>query len=328
MSQSICAAANTAYACEVASGFVGAIVDRRVFLAGSVAVASILSAGCATTSSERSAFASDRLSVVTVGTGPDVVLIPGLATSRDVWRGTIAAVPGYRYHMVQIAGFVGTPPLANANPGPLLEAIASEISRYIVEARLVRPSVIGHSLGGLLALMTSAALPQVVRQTMVVDMVPFGAMLFAGPEVTREQANSIAPKVRERYFGADSVKRRQATEGLYASMIRTDAARPEYLSQAMSSDVDVSGRLFAEVASTDLRPRLGTITGDVTVLYVSAPNIPIGEARTDALYRAAYRDLPHVTLRRIDESYHFIMLDQPARFAAEVRAFLARGRST
>ena len=90
----------------------------------------------------------------------------------------------------------------------------------------------------------------------------------------------------------------------------------------MSSDVDVSGRLFAEVASTDLRPRLGTITGEITVLYVSAPNIPIGEGRTDALYRAAYRDLPRATLRRIDESYHFIMLDQPARFAAEVRAFL------
>lgn len=87
---------------------------------------------------------------MSMGAGPDVVLIPGLATSRDVWSGTVAAVPGYRYHLVQIAGFAGTSPLANARPGPLLDHLAREISRYIVEQDLSSPAVIGHSMGGLL----------------------------------------------------------------------------------------------------------------------------------------------------------------------------------
>ncbi len=91
---------------------------------------------------------SDRISIVTAGSGADVVLIPGLATSRDVWNGTVAAVPGYRYHLVQIAGFAGTPPLANRRSGPLLEQVAGEISRYIVEQQLDGPAVVGHSLEG------------------------------------------------------------------------------------------------------------------------------------------------------------------------------------
>ena len=294
------------------------MLDRRDLLVSLAALGTCLAAGCATPG-DASQFTSDRISVVTAGTGPDVILIPGLATSRDVWGGTVAAVPGYRYHLIQIAGFAGAAPLGNAAPGPLLEQVAGEISRYILEQRLVAPAVVGHSLGGLLALMTAARLPSVVSKTMVVDMVPFGAMLFKGPDVTAEEAAVIGAQARNRYFGAD---RAGATQRLYSTMIRSDAYRQAYISQAMASDGDVSGRLFEEVAATDLRPRLKSIRGPVRVLYVSAPNIPIGEDRTDALYRAAYRDLPRASLRRIDNSYHFIMLDQPEQFASELRDFL------
>ena len=216
-------------------------------------------------------------------------------------------------------GFAGTSPLGNAAPGPLLEQVAGEISRYIVDQRLVRPAIVGHSLGGLLALMTAARLRSAVSKAMIVDMVPFGAMLFKGPNVTAEEAVAIGARARERYFGAN---RQAATERLYSTMIRSDAFRAPYIDQAMSSDPDVSGRLFEEVALTDLRPQLKDITAPVTVLYVSAPNVPIGEDGTDALYRAAYRNLPHASLKRVPESYHFIMLDQPQRFAEEMREFL------
>src|SRR5690349_21829987 len=112
------------------------MLDRRRFLTLSMAFGASLTTGCAAPLHSGSSFSSNRISIVTVGAGSDVVLIPGLATSRDVWRGTVAAVPGYRYHLVQIAGFAGTAPLANAQPGPLLDHLAREISRYIVEQRL------------------------------------------------------------------------------------------------------------------------------------------------------------------------------------------------
>ena len=117
---------------------------------------------------------------------------------------------------------------------------------------------------------------------MIVDMVPFGAMLFKGPNVTAEEAVVIGARARERYFGAN---RQAATERLYSTMSEVMLTAPTYIAQAMSSDRDVSGRLFEEVALTDLRPRLREITAPVTVLYVSAPNVPIGEDGT-ALYTA------------------------------------------
>src|SRR3712207_139114 len=104
-------------------------------------------AACATVATPQpSAFTSDRIAVAVRGQGPDVVLIPGLSSSPEVWESTIAAVPGYRYHVVHVSGFAGRPAGANAN-GPVVAPVAEEIARYIREAGLGRPAIGGHSLG-------------------------------------------------------------------------------------------------------------------------------------------------------------------------------------
>ena len=67
----------------------------------------------------QSGFVSSRISVVTRGRGPDIVLIPGLAAHRDVWTGVAGQLDRrYRLHLVQVKGFAGFAPGANAN-GPL-----------------------------------------------------------------------------------------------------------------------------------------------------------------------------------------------------------------
>src|SRR3569623_2619622 len=80
-------------------------------------------------------FHSDRISVDTRGSGPDVVLIPGLSSSPKVWEGTVAAVPGYRYHLVRVGGFDGAPAGANAS-GPVVAPVAGEVARYLRAAGL------------------------------------------------------------------------------------------------------------------------------------------------------------------------------------------------
>src|SRR5919199_740472 len=77
-----------------------------------------------------SAFAPTRFTVEVIGSGPDVILIPGLTASRNVWRPTVAAVPGYRYHLIQVAGFAGAPARGNRE-GPVVAPLAEEIARYI-----------------------------------------------------------------------------------------------------------------------------------------------------------------------------------------------------
>ena len=93
-------------------------------------------------------FKPSRISVAVRGSGPDVILIPGLSASRGIWNGTVAAVPGYRYHLVQVAGFAGTPAGGNA-AGSVAAPVADEIARYIAANRLERPAIVGHSMGGI-----------------------------------------------------------------------------------------------------------------------------------------------------------------------------------
>ncbi|MBX9745853.1 MAG: alpha/beta hydrolase, partial [Hyphomonadaceae bacterium] len=122
-------------------------MKRRMFVAA-LACAALL-AGCATAqTAPPPAFESDRISVVTRGEGPDVILIPGLSSSRDVWNTTADALDDtYRVHLVQLNGFAGAP-VGGAGEGPVAAPAAEEIARYIRETGLERPAVIGHSMGG------------------------------------------------------------------------------------------------------------------------------------------------------------------------------------
>ena len=91
----------------------------------------------------------------------------------------------------------------------------------------------------------------------------------------------------------------------------------------LASDRSVSGRAFADLIVTDLRPELGAITVPVTVLYAYGPQMGSQTtAQVDGFIGGLYGNLKGVKLIRIDDSRHFIMFDQPARFDAEVKAFL------
>ncbi|HEU0135611.1 MAG TPA: alpha/beta hydrolase, partial [Allosphingosinicella sp.] len=143
-------------------------MSRRPFLLLALALSAPASAA---------PFKPTRISVEVRGSGPDVILIPGLASSRGIWNGTVAAVPGYRYHLVQVAGFAGTPSAGNGT-GPVAASVAAEVARYIASGRLNRPAIVGHSMGGSIAMMVGARHPGSVGKVMVVDMLPSPAGTF------------------------------------------------------------------------------------------------------------------------------------------------------
>ncbi|HEX8240632.1 MAG TPA: alpha/beta hydrolase [Allosphingosinicella sp.] len=250
-------------------------------------------------------FAPTRFSVVLHGSGPDVILIPGLTGSRDVWKGTVAAVPGYRYHLVQVAGFAGTPARGNA-AGNVVAPLAEEVARYIHSRGLRRPAIVGHSMGGTVAMMIAARHPSLPGKVMVVDMLPQPAGILGG------DATGIRGL-------ADSLRDLSASPGgrrLVESAIRL-FGNPEG-----GADPDVTARATHELALTDLTAELPRIAAPLTVVYASLD--PSRRASDDGRYRTAYARKRGVKLVRIDDSGHMIMYDQPARFRAELKAFLAR----
>ena len=268
------------------------------------------------------AFTSQRIGVTTVGTGPDVVLVPGLSSSPDVWRSTIAAVPGYRYHLVHVSGFAGRPPGANAT-GPVLEPVAGEIARYIREARLNRPAVVGHSMGGSWAIMVAGRNPGLVSKVMVIDMMPYLGAMFRQPGSTDEQLAAVAGQIRAALAGGSGEQRRIQTSSMIAQMVKTESERPAVIAHSMASDSAVSAQGFYDLIVTNLVPDVANIRVPLTVLYVQPAGAPLTPEQIDNFYRLSYQGAPQAALRRIADSYHFIMFDQPAIFQAALREFLA-----
>ena len=268
-------------------------------------------------------FASDRLSVEVVGSGPDVVLVPGLSSSPEVWRSTVAAVPGYRYHLVQVAGFAGRPAGANAT-GPVVEPVAEEIARYISESKLEKPAIVGHSLGGAWAIMVAARHPELVSKAMVVDMLPFLGAMFGGPTATVESVKPIAEQMRTGIATASGEPRQKRIEQTVAGMVRTEAARPAIVGHSLASDPAASGQAMYDLITTDLRPDVAKIKVPLTVLYVTPHGAPVTDAQIEQFYAMSYAGAPQAALKRIPASYHFIMIDEPEAFRSELKAFLGK----
>jgi pimeloyl-ACP methyl ester carboxylesterase len=267
------------------------------------------------------AFVSDRLSVEVVGSGPDVVLVPGFGSSREVWRAEAERLKAtHRVHLVQLAGFAGEPWVHG--DGPFVQPMADELARYVRERRLVRPTVVGHSMGGMTAVLLAQQHPELVGRVMSVDSLPFFSALF-GPQVTAETARPFADQAAAGMLAADEAGFRASQAQGAVGLARDPATRAAMVEWSMRSDRQAMATAIREVMTTDLRPGLAAMTTPVWAVYASDADGGAPAAMADAVWGREYAALPGVRLIRVDGSRHFIMADQPARFAELMDQLLA-----
>lgn len=263
----------------------------------------------------------DHISITSVGSGSPVILIPGLSSPRAVWDGVVPDLAtGHRVILVQINGFGGDAPGKNISPG-ILAGLIAELDGYIVREKLGQPAIVGHSLGGLAALMFAKAHPDHVSRVMVVDSLPFIAVLFS-PAATVPLVEPQASAIRAQMTGSYGKPTDTATAEATANRL---ALKPESRAKVkawvLASDPRVSGEALYEDMTTDLRPDLAGITTPITLVYPWAATGATRE-RADPLYHGAYATAPHVSYVDIGDSAHFVMLDQPAAFQAALTAFV------
>jgi pimeloyl-ACP methyl ester carboxylesterase len=257
---------------------------------------------------------------VAPGKGPDVLLIPGLASSRDVYAAEAKLLTAnYRLHLVQIAGFAGQPAGPNAT-GPILAPVVEQLHQYITDNHLQKIPVIAHSLGGLLALMLAQAHPEDVSKLLIIDTLPFYGLVFS-PGATVE---NVAPQARIMHDQFVAVPNDQfaASQPLFTSRLVKDPDGARQVSaSSIASDRTVFANAMLEDLATDLRPQLATIKTPMTLLY-PYETAEGSASEVAALYTNAYAAKPNLTFVRIDDSRHFIMYDQPVAFDKAVQTFL------
>jgi pimeloyl-ACP methyl ester carboxylesterase len=265
------------------------------------------------------AFTSDRISVTTRGSGPDLILVPGLASPPSVWDSIAGPLESkYKLHVVQVNGFAGAPPGAN-DSGPVSAPVAEEIARYIGVTGLSKPALVGHSMGGLIGMMVAARHPDLLGHLIVLDQPPFVGQWVGGPDATVESIRPIADKM----LATPDSTVRQFTQ-MVSGMTNREALRAGLVQGVNASTQSTVVNSFHELMVTDFRPELGRITTPMEVLYVIPPNAPMPPAQYEAGMRALYANAQNAKLVKIENSYHFIQLDQPARLVAEIEAFVPR----
>lgn len=272
------------------------------------------------------AFAPTRFTVVDQGIvgKPDVVLIPGLTSGREVWAAEAAKLaPNYRLHLLQVDGFAGQPAGPNVSGTAILPAMVEELHAYIT-ATAMHPVVVGHSLGGLMTLMLADKYPADASKIVIVDSLPFFGMMF-GPQVTVDLVQPQAAMMRDMLEKPSSPEQRAAMAQKTAETLAlNEEARRIVKQESLASDPHVMAEAMYEDFTTDLRPELANIKVKALMLYPYDPALQMGgqAPKVDELYQGAYKPMPNVKVVRVDGSRHFIMYDQPEKFDAALEEFL------
>ena len=256
--------------------------------------------------------AAASFSVQVHGKGPALILIPGLASSGEVWDGAVARYEDrYQVHVLTLAGFAGQLPI---DP-PLLARVRDDLGRYIREQKLDRPVIAGHSLGAFVALWLAAKEPDLVGKVVAVDGVPFLPALF-NPGATEEQSRPGARMMRKQLEGLTPEQFAAQNRRAVSGMVKSPADVDRVASWGARSDQRAVAAAMEELMCTDLRPLVSRIKEPVLLVAAGVP------AEMLARYQAQVASVPRHRVVSAQGARHFIMLDDPGYLFARIDEFL------
>lgn len=267
-----------------------------------------------------------QLKVRVIGKGQPMIMIPGLTCDGAVWDTTIEALGDkYEYHVFTLPGFAGQAPLQDLEAG-FFAQIKAMLYDYIEENNIENPIIMGHSLGGFLALQIGIEKPELAQKLVVVDALPFMTAIQM-PTATEESAKPFAQNMKAQMKAAanqtDEQKRAYQQTSLQ-SLIRNK----DYINLAtdwgVSSDMNTVAQAMYEMYTTDIRGKLSTIKTPTLVLGAWAAYEAYGSTKESVMnmYRAQYAKHEHLDLDISDTGYHFIMWDDPEFFHNWLNKFL------
>lgn len=271
-----------------------------------------------------SSFNVGTLHVDRYGSGKkSIVLIPGLGCGPWEWYGTIAHLqPHFTVYALTLPGFDGQPATAQR---PLFKAFANDFWQLLATHHIVKPIVIGHSLGGTLAIALGEEHPHRLARIIAVDGMPiFPLLAMATPAQREAQANAAAAA-----YASDTPAQAQQYQLGYMQSIGTihPSLAPAMAELAAKSDPKAVGSWLKADLGSDLRPKLARITIPLLEImpYNPADQKPpyvYTQAQTLGFYQSLLAGAPHVTVTPISPSRHFAMIDQPTAFYAILDAAL------
>ena len=253
--------------------------------------------------------------------GTPLILVPGLASGAWTWQDTIRrTMNDHVVYVLTLPGFDGRPAVAGKG-----YAAAQDSLRELIETRKLRkPVLVGHGLGGTLALGVAALVPDLVGGVVLIDALPVMAGTEDWPPEQRAQiAGAMAARMPSEKPAMYAAQQQQYMRGMGV----IDVARADELAKLMNrSDPAAANRYMVDGFAIDLRPALPTVKAPVLVI---APYFDLDamqqqttlENKTE-YYRTVMKGTPNLKVVAVSPARHFAMFDQPQAVNDAINNFL------
>jgi len=256
---------------------------------------------------------NNAFSVRIVGEGEPLLFFPGFTCTDEVWKEQVAELSkDHECHLFTFAGFGDVAPIEF----PWYPKIEEEVLDYIQENSLEKATVIGHSLGGTLALSLASKQP-IFQKLIIVDaLTATGALMFPNFNVDNMVYDSpYNNQLLE--MGEDDFSKMAA--GMVSGMTTNKEKQGQITEWMEKADRKTYVYGYTDYLKLDLREAVGKIKIPVTIL---AATQPFGEAMARQTYKEQYKNLANYELKFAKGAAHFIMYDQPEWFLKELKSSL------
>lgn len=249
------------------------------------------------------------------GAGAPLVILHGLFGSARNWHAIAKGLGSdFRVFALDLRNH-GNSPWA---PGMSYAELAEDVGAFIEHHGLGVPAVLGHSLGGKVAMVLALERPELVRALVVVDVAPVAYPYSFLPYVQAMQRVDL-----------ERLKRREEADAALAEQIKDAGIRQLLLQNLVYGDGRYRWRVNLDALAANISPLRGFPAATEARPY-AGPVLFIHGGRSSYVqpeHGAHIRRLfPHARLQAIAGAGHWVHVDQPQAFSAAVRAFLEAAR--
>lgn len=250
--------------------------------------------------------------VIKSGTGnKSIIFIPGFACSGEVWKETkLLYEKEYTCYTLTMAGFANAKPQPNAT----FKNWETCIANYIKENKIDKPILIGHSMGGGLALALAADYPELIEKIVVVDALPCLSALMNPSFKTEEKfdcsamINKTTSATKEQFY--------QMQKNAMQRLLEDTSKQELVIGWSMLSDRKTFAEMYCDFSNTDLREKIANIKCPTLVLLESY------FINLKPAIEEQYKYLKTANLQYATKGLHFIMYDDTAWYFSQLNNFI------
>ncbi len=240
-----------------------------------------------------------------------IIFIPGFASSGEVWDETVQEFEkDYTCYILTMPGFAGVAPQQNPSFNNWVEQIAG----FIKDNKIEKPIVIGHSMGGGLAMALASDYPNLLEKIVVVDAVPFFSALM-NPNSTVSE-NPDCSEMRRQMVSTSPEDFYKMQKSSISTLVANTSKQELVISWSMDSDRETFAQMYCDFSNTDLRERIGSI--EIPSLILMEDLFKNFQPAIDS----QYANLKTATIKYSNKGLHFIMYDDKDWYLSQLKDFV------